>query len=1120
MKRFKTCQTYLSFLLIMTVFLITGCAGSSNNPTKVSAVSTLKNAATGVATNTKISAVFSEAMDPATINTTTYTLKQGVTAVSGAVTYSGVTAVFAPATLLAASTTYTATITTGAKDLAGNAMAADYVWTFTTSAGPDLTPPAVSLTAPANGVTGVFSNTKIAASFTKTMDPLTITTQIFTVKQGATPVAGAVTYSGATATFTPDSSLGFSTTYTATITTGAKDLAGNSLAADYVWTFTTGVAPDTTPPTVSFTAPLNGAVAVPFNRIIQVAFSEAMDPLTITATTFKMTSPGLLFTTNPVAGTVASIGTTATFIPTGNLAANTVYTATITSGVKDLAGNSLATDFVWSFTTGAAADITPPTLSFTAPTNGQTAVPLNRIISVAFSEVMDPLTITTTTFSVTDPAGTSVLGNVAPHGTTATFTPTSNLAVNTLYTGKVTTGVKDLAGNAMIANYVWTFTTGVALDTTRPTVSSAIPVTNATGVALNSNMTATFSEVMDPSTITTVTFTLTQGGTPVAGAVTYSGVTAIFIPNAYLTGSTLYTATITTGAKDLAGNSLAVDYAWTFTTGAAPDTTRPTVSSTIPVNNATGVALNSNMSATFSEAMDPLTITTVTFTLTQGGTPVAGAVTYSGVTATFKPNADLTGSTVYTATITTGARDLAGNALLLDKVWTFTTGAAPDTTRPIVILTVPADLATGVALNSNMSATFSEAMDPLTITTVTFTLTQGGAPVAGAVTYSGVTATFKPNADLTGSTLYTATITTGAKDLAGNALLVNKVWTFTTGAAPDTTRPTVTLTDPVNLATGIAISKKVLATFSEAMDPLTITSANFTLTQGGTPVAGTVTYVGFVATFSPDSLLASNTPYIATITSGAKDLAGNALFVDKVWTFTTVATLPLGPAPVNLGTAGDFVILTKTGITSTGVTAITGDIGVSPIDSTAITGFALAMDSTNTFSTSPLVTGKVYAANYTAPTPAKMTAAISDLRTAYLDAAGRATPDATELYGGNLSGKTIPPGLYKWSTGVSVDAASTVTLSGGANDVWIFQISGDITMNPGASVTLLGGAQAKNVFWQVGGPTGVTLDTSTAFKGILLVTKAIVFKNGATLVNGRALAETNVTLIANTITAP
>jgi hypothetical protein len=388
------------------------------------------------------------------------------------------------------------------------------------------------------------------------------------------------------------------------------------------------------------------------------------------------------------------------------------------------------------------------------------------------------------------------------------------------------------------------------------------------------------------------------------------------------------------------------------------------------------------------------------------------------------------------------------------------------------------------------------------------------------VTYTGTTATFNPDANLTASTTYTATITTGAKDLAGNALASNYVWSFTTGAAADTTAPTVTSTDPANLDTGVILSKRVSATFSEAMDPLRITTTTFTLKQGTTVVDGTVTYVGLVATFTPTSDLASNTTYTATVNTGAEDLAGNALASNKVWTFTTLTTVPLGPSAVDLKTAGDFAVLTKTGITTTGVTLITGDMGVSPIASTAITGFSLAMDSTNTFSTSPLVVGKVYAASYTAPTPAKMTAAISDMETAYTDAAGRATPDATELYSGNLTGKTITPGLYKWSTGVSIDASGTVTLSGGANDVWIFQISGDLTLNSGASITLLGGAQAKNIFWQVGGGTGVTLEASSAFRGIILAAKAIVFKNGATLVNGRALAQTNVTLIANTITAP
>jgi hypothetical protein len=222
-----------------------------------------------------------------------------------------------------------------------------------------------------------------------------------------------------------------------------------------------------------------------------------------------------------------------------------------------------------------------------------------------------------------------------------------------------------------------------------------------------------------------------------------------------------------------------------------------------------------------------------------------------------------------------------------------------------------------------------------------------------------------------------------------------------------------------------------------------------------------------------------------------------------------------GPKAVNLGTAVNFVILSKTGITTTGTTAVVGDIGVSPIVATSMTGFGLIADSTNTFSKSSLVTGKIYAADYFPPTPAKMTTAISDMQIAFTDAAGRKSPNFTELGGGDISGMTLLPGLYKWNTGVSI--TNGVTLAGGPNDVWIFQIAGDLVVNNGAKVTLLGGAQAKNIFWQVSGKA--TLGTTADVKGIILSQTLISMNTGATL-SGRALAQTAVTLIANTITAP
>jgi hypothetical protein len=231
----------------------------------------------------------------------------------------------------------------------------------------------------------------------------------------------------------------------------------------------------------------------------------------------------------------------------------------------------------------------------------------------------------------------------------------------------------------------------------------------------------------------------------------------------------------------------------------------------------------------------------------------------------------------------------------------------------------------------------------------------------------------------------------------------------------------------------------------------------------------------------------------------------------------TTARAAAGQAPVDLGMAAPFVILTKTGVTNVPTSAITGDIGTSPISSTAITGFSLVLDSTGTFSKSSQVNGKIYAANYTSPTPTNLTTAVANMQTAYTDAAGRSIPDFVNLYAGNLSGKTLAPGLYKYSTGVLI--TSDVTLAGPSDAVWIFQIAGNLTMGSGAKMLLSGGARAKNIFWQVGGGVGVEIGTTAHVEGTLLAAKAIHLRTGASL-NGRALAQTAVTLAKNQIVIP
>jgi hypothetical protein len=229
-----------------------------------------------------------------------------------------------------------------------------------------------------------------------------------------------------------------------------------------------------------------------------------------------------------------------------------------------------------------------------------------------------------------------------------------------------------------------------------------------------------------------------------------------------------------------------------------------------------------------------------------------------------------------------------------------------------------------------------------------------------------------------------------------------------------------------------------------------------------------------------------------------------------------VAPIPIPvPTPaVNLGTAGNYAILAKTGISSIPASAITGNIGVSPIAAVAITGFSLTADATNVFSTSPQVIGKIYASDYASPTPSNLTTAVSDMETAYTDAAGRAV-NYTELYTGDISGQTLTAGVYKWGNGVLIN--SDVILQGGATDVWIFQIGEGITQANGTRIILTGGAQAKNIFWQ--SAETVAIGTGAHFEGIILGKTAITLGTNASI-NGRLLAQTAVTLDMGTVVAP
>jgi hypothetical protein len=322
----------------------------------------------------------------------------------------------------------------------------------------------------------------------------------------------------------------------------------------------------------------------------------------------------------------------------------------------------------------------------------------------------------------------------------------------------------------------------------------------------------------------------------------------------------------------------------------------------------------------------------------------------------------------------------------------------------------------------------------------------------------------------------------------------------------------VTSTDPLSNETDIARYKLVSATFSEAMDPLTINAASFTIMQGTTLVPGAVTYSGLQATFTPSGTFAAATDYVATITTAAKSSKGYSLAVKKTWSFST-AEITATLDPVNLRTAGNYVILAKTAINNSAISAVTGDLGISPAATTYITGFALT-DATG-YATSAQITGSVYAADMADPTPIDLTTAVENMITAYNNAAGLLPVDFLELGAGNIGGKTLTPGLYKWTSTVTVP--SSITISGSSTDVWVFQIAGDLTLSSAVSIVLGGGAKAQNIFWQVAGQ--VTIGTTAHVEGIILSMTGITFQTGASL-NGRALAQTAVVLDGNAITQP
>ncbi len=615
----------------------------------------------------------------------------------------------------------------------------------------------------------------------------------------------------------------------------------------------------------------------------------------------------------------------------------------------------------------------------------------------------------------------------------------------------------------------------------------------------------------------------------------------------------------------------------------------PTVTATTPVAGALAVPINiKSITAAFSTAMEPTTLTTDTFTLVCGTTAVTGggAVTYltAGNVATLPLPAatNLPIASECTATITTGAQNVSGTALANNYVWNFTTGLVADLTLPTVTRTDPVTTVPGptpdVPANTAISAIFSEDMAPITITEgTTFSVTgPGGIAVAAmdpAVTYSVAsrTATFRPAVELTPNTTYTATITTIATDLANNALagdllqptVANDyVWSFITTdpVAPQPVSVLPLTISPAADATLVCPSTTVQATFDVPsglrMDPDTLNSANFTVTEPGlapgfVPVeveAATINLdvdTGTIATFTPLNSLVEGTTYTATIKggpTGVKDLANptaNEMTTDFSWDFTVGPATGVCRPPVNLGLATTFGIAATVGVTNTStapLTHINGDVVLNP----TATCNGVEVDNVGGFGdcggSAPTINGEVITPLYPDTTTAQ--AITDDLRETYNSLTPANLPGGTSIAAGTTLGAPVGdplvegdnlfyPGVYTSNTSILITGDLTLDAQGDANAEFVFQSASTIGTQTNSRILLAGGAKASNIWWQAG--SDATIQVGSVFNGNILAYRDVTMQTDATscgrlfagaFTDGLFVFDSNVVSVPGLTTSP
>jgi methionine-rich copper-binding protein CopC/phosphohistidine phosphatase SixA len=900
------------------VFFETGAGTDTVVPTIVSV--SPPNGSVNVGDNAQIRVVFSKPVNPLTVNSGSIQLTGGgTTAVADSISFgnNNQSVVLVPHAPMPDNTVMTLTIG-GVTDIAGN-PAATQSTTFTTGTGPDVIAPSVVNENPFNGASNVPVNTPIMLQVSEPIDPGTVNSNTLFIEDEFTgqEIAGnySVSTDGRTINFLPSVPLPVSRTFFVFFANeGITDLSGNLLSCAVLcnYQFITGTTANTTGPSVVGVSPANGLTGVPINAQVVVQFSEPVDDLTLNQITLSGGGGPV-----SVISRLSNANQTLTLLPVVPLSPSTTYTVNV-SGVRDLSGNVLTVPVTTSFTTGAGADLTPPTVTTVSPVNGATGVPTNGVIQVQFSKRVDPLTVNTADFIVFPQAtDIPIPGTIAvsANGLTATFTPNPPLDPSTGYFIEATSGIVDLQGLALQGTFTG-FTTGLGAATTAPVVVQVSPANGTLGVPVNPQVVVVVNAAVSAASVGSSAITVAAGGTPVNGSISLSSdrTTLAFVPSNLLTVSTAYVVTVS-GFSDQAGN-LVTPFSSTFSTGTSgvADITRPAVTAVSPANGATGVSAGSSIVLTFNEVIDAATVNANTVQIEANGFSgqLAGsyAVDTTGKIVTFTPVSPLPGNTLIFVVVN-GVTDLSGNGNNFFES-TFTTGAGTDTTAPTVLMVTPGNGATGIGLNATAVLTFSKSLNRNTVNGNTVGLLVNGSKLGVGISVSADNRVVVLNTGtLPASSTVTVVATTGVTDISGNALS-NFESSFSTASAFDTTHPAVVVQRPGNGATGVPVNSSVVLYVNEAMNAGTVQGA-LHVSQNGVLASGTtqVRDNGQVIVFTPSAPWLNNALIQVFLDSTAQDLDGSTLNSYQGSFRTAVDTTTITPSVVSVSPNGGSSVPTN-----------------------------------------------------------------------------------------------------------------------------------------------------------------------------------------------------------------